>query len=129
MAGPELVFDEGDWHYRTSGDRWSRSGRLRVWRDADSRLVAMVTIRDHVLRDDGCLLPEQVRARFPSEDVEVVAYEPSWWGTYEQYYLAVADDRRYRWEEINGSILAERLSPIFVVDDEGDDSPGGDSGI
>jgi hypothetical protein len=100
-----------------------------VWRDADSRLVAMVTIRDHVLRDDGCSYPSSSGHGFPDEDVEVVAYEPSFWGAYEQYYLAVAGDRRYRWEEINGSILAERLPPIFVVDDEGDDSPGGDSGI
>jgi hypothetical protein len=83
----------------------------------------MLTARDHSLNDDGCVLPGQVRARFPDEEVEVIVYLPGWWGDYAHYYRAVAGDRR--WEQIDGTILEERLSPTFVFDDEAD-LPGGD---
>lgn len=124
VTGPELVLDESEWPYRMRGHDPYRSGRLRAWRDADGRLVAMVTMRVHSLHDDGCLLPGQVRARFPDEEVEVIAYEPGSWADFAHYYRATAGEGC--WEEINGTILVERLSPIFVFDDEADPRGGSD---
>jgi hypothetical protein len=129
MAAAQLVHDEPFWNYqeqtRQRGTQ-HRTGRLRAWREDGGRLLAMLTVQPY-FEDHGCTIPRQVRARFPFSGrlVDVVSYEPGWWGGSCRYHIA---DPAYaavqRWMSVDTRAIARRLGPGFLVDDEADTTFG-----
>ena len=73
------------------------------------------------LADEAGVVADQVRLQFVGEQVDVVAYEPSWWGDGFAYLHAVGGTR---WELLDPEVLCDRVGPSFVIDDEADTSPG-----
>jgi hypothetical protein len=134
MAAVELLLDEPRWRYTARSNMtglYSQTGRLRAWRDDSERLIAMLSLRGVLpgqpgcLVDIGCDIPDQIRARFPDHDLEIFAYEHSWWGDFACYYRAGrAGDGTQRWVSVDWSVLKERLGEAFVYDEDEDPSPG-----
>lgn len=134
MAAVELLLDEPDWRYTARSTMigpYSQTGRLRAWRDDSDRRIAMLSLRGAMpdqpgcLVDIGCDIPDQIRARFPEHDIEIFAYEHSWWGDYARYYRAGrADDGTQRWVSVDWPVLEERLGDAFVYDEDEDPRPG-----
>ncbi|MET7418620.1 hypothetical protein [Dactylosporangium sp. NPDC005555] len=129
MAAAQLVHDEPGWNYRErtrQGGVLQHTGRLRAWREDGGRLLAMLTVHPY-FEDYGCTIPEQVRARFPFSGrlVDVVSYEPGWWGGRCRYHIA---DPAYaavqRWMSADARAVARRLGPGFRIDDEADTTFG-----
>ena len=129
MAAAQLVHDEPYWNYREQTRQMGtvhRTGRLRAWREDGGRLLAMLTVQPYY-EDYGCTIPAQVRARFPFSGrlVDVVSYEPGWWGGACRYHVA---DPAYaavqRWMYVDPRVVARRLGPVFTIDDEADQSFG-----
>lgn len=131
----ELLLDQPDWQCMVRHKNFGsthQTGRLRVWRDESDRLIAMLSLRGErpdqpgTLDDDGCEIPDRIRARFPDQDIEIFAYEHSWWGDGGWYYRASrADDGTQRWARVDWQVLSERLGEVFVYDEDADNRPGG----
>lgn len=131
----ELLLDQSDWQCMVRHKNFGstrQTGRLRVWRDESDRLIAMLSLRGGrpdqpgMLYDDGCEIPDRIRARFPDRDIEIFAYEHSWWGWHACYYRAGrADDGTQRWTLVDEQVLSEHLGEAFVYDEDADDRPGG----
>jgi len=97
-----------------------RGGHLRAWREDDGGLLVLLTVGGSDLDDEAGVVADQVRLRFVGERVDVVAYEPSWWGDDCAYLRAVGTS----WEVLDPKVLCDRIGPSFVIDDEADTSPG-----
>lgn len=129
MAAAQLVHDEAFWNYREQTRQTGtmvRTGRLRAWREDGGRLLAMLTVQPY-FEDYGCTIPEQVRARFPFSGrlVDVVSYEPGWWGGRCRYHVAEpAYVSVQRWTYVDARTIARRIGPGFQIDDEADTSFG-----
>lgn len=134
MAAVELLLDEPDFQHigrRNKVGPISRISRLRVWREGSDRLIAMLSVRavnpgvPWHLDDDGCVIPDQIRARFPDHDIDIFAYEHGWWGDYARYFRAGrADDGAQRWALVDWTVLDERLGEAFVYDEDEDTTSG-----
>jgi hypothetical protein len=120
----KLVYDERGFTYtiHVAGcGELRRGGRLRAWREDDGGLLVLLTVRGSNLDDEAGVVADQVRLQFVGERVDVVAYEPSWWGDDCTYLRAVAGTS---WEPLDPKVLCDRVGPSFVIDDEADTSPG-----
>ncbi|GAA3202098.1 hypothetical protein ACFO1B_06695 [Dactylosporangium siamense] len=120
----KLVYDTPDFTYtiHVAGcGELRRGGRLRAWREDDGGLLALLTVAGSDLDDEAGVVADQVRLQLVGERVDVVAYEPSWWGDGCTYLRAVAGTR---WEPLDPKVLCDRVGPSFVIDDEADTSPG-----
>ncbi|MEU0554732.1 hypothetical protein [Dactylosporangium maewongense] len=119
-----LVCDQHDFAYtvHVAGcGEMRRAGRLRAWREDDGGLLAVLTVRGSNLADESGVVADQVRLRFVGERVDVVAYEPGWWGADFAYLRSVGGTR---WALLDPRVLADRLGPSFVIDDEEDTASG-----
>jgi len=77
------------------------------------------------LGDDGCVIPDQIRARFPDHDIDIFAYEHGWWGDQARYVQAgCTDDGTQRWAPVDWTVLNERLGEAFVYDEDEDTTTG-----
>lgn len=120
----ELVHDEDGFTYtvHVAGcGEMRRNGRLRAWREGDGGLLVLLTVTGSDLDDEAGVVADQVRLRFVGERVDVVAYEPGWWGAGFSYLRAVGGTR---WEPMDPQALRDRIGPGFVIDDEEDTASG-----
>jgi len=134
MTAVELLLDEPDWHHighRNKVGPVPGSSRLRVWREESDRLIAMLSVSAVTpgvpwnLDDDGCVIPDQIRARFPDHDIDIFAYEHGWWGDHARYFQAgSADDGTQRWARVDWTVLNECLGEAFVYDEDEDTTTG-----
>jgi hypothetical protein len=134
MAAVDLLLDEPAWQHIGQRDKvgpFPRIGRLRVWRGEPDRLIAMVSDRAVMpgvpwhLGDDDCVIPDQIRARFPDHDIDIFAYEHGWWGDQARYFRAGrADDGSQRWALVDWAVLNELLGEALVYDEDEDTTTG-----
>ncbi|MET7417636.1 hypothetical protein [Dactylosporangium sp. NPDC005555] len=114
----EMVCDERDFAYtvHVAGcGEMRRAGQLRAWREDDGGLLVLLTVHGASLEDESGVVADQVRLRFVGEQVDVVAYEPGWWGAGFAYLRSVGGTR---WVPLDARVLADRIGPSFVIDDE-----------